>query len=85
MVERKRGEPGPEGTHLHRQVSDGESLDWRILVRGVAIKLSTTLVPLDGIQLVALGVVPTIQRRRLALLHGRRYLDAYFPQTRADS
>lgn len=83
--EGKRDEPGPEETHLHRQVSDGESLDWRILDRGVAIKLSSSLVPLDGVQRVTLGVVPTIQRRRLALLHGRWYLDTYFPQTRADS
>lgn len=72
-------------THLHRQVSDGESLDGRTLVRGIAIKLPTPFVPFDGIQRVALGVIPTFQRRRVALPHGRRYLDAHSPQTRANS
>lgn len=71
--------------YLHRQVSDGESLDGRVLVRSIAIKLSTPFVPLDGVQRVALGVVPAIQRRRVALLHSRRYLDAHLPQARANS
>lgn len=35
--------------HLHRQVPDGESLEDRDLVRGIAIKLSTPFVPLDGV------------------------------------
>lgn len=74
-----------EETHLHRQISDGESLDGWILVWGVPIELPTPLIPLDGIQLVALGVIPTVEYRRVALLHGRRNLDAHLAQTRANS